>query len=196
MNSNQNDNNDIIIPKRTLKYQAPFIQDEANDRKKKYIPIITCIILVLTFFLIVMLIFMNQNSKNGQTNQGNTQEDSTEEKTSSNVAVETIWEPDPDSNDPEADYENWLISKAETAETQEDKIIAELDIISNLILKEEYSEAILRLDSISRDNLSADLLFRLYNVYSRVYQAKNDMEMYDRYVELRDEQLTVLYGEQ
>ena len=199
MDSHSDVNDDIIIHKKT--YKVPVIMNEQTESATGKKSNITRIIIIICIGLLIVsvainLVLLSRNNSNDSGLDRNGDEEGQEEKTSSNVKVETLWEPDPDSDDPEADYEAWLEEKKDSAESQEESIIAELDIIGNMIVKQEYTEALTRLDAISREGLSNDLLFRLYNVYSRVYQENGDTDKYNEYVELRTEQLRYLYGEE
>ncbi len=188
------DNNDeIIIPKKNSK--TPSTSNAPEEKKSTNRPLMIALVCVCVF-VVVLIIAIAILASNKTGTSGENEEDTTSEDTSEDVKVETIYTTPDDSEDPEADYDNFLNEQKAKAETPEEIFDAEITIIANNIANEKYDDSLTRLDAISRDNLSADQLFRLYNVYTRLFEGTGDTARYDEYVLLRDEQRDILIGEE
>ena len=116
---------------------------------------------------------------------------------SGEVQVHTTYVTPGGIKDAEQHYRLYLQLNLLTAETDEEAFDAEVRIAANYVAGAQYEEALDILDSYDPETLNASQRFRLYNVYSRVYEedALNDPERYQYYVALRNEQLHLLESE-
>ena len=180
-------NEDIIIPKKSSK--TPTVSDSSASvvRKEVNKPLLLTLIIAGVFIIVLVaavIILLHRGSTAPIENpDGDTGEI---------VEVETIYTTPDGVEDAEAAYSEWLEEQKESAETPEAVFDADMQIISNEISQENYDKAIELLDAISRDDLDTTQLFRLYNIYTRVYEGNGDTEKYDEYVDLRTEQLNFL----
>lgn len=181
-------NEDIIIPKKSSK--TPTVSDSSASvvRKEVNKPLLLTLIIAGVFIIVLVvavIILLNRN-------QGSSDNNPSSEDTGQIVEVETIYTTPDGVEDAEAAYSEWLEEQKESAETPEAVFDADMQIISNEISQENYDKALGLLDAISRDDLDTTQLFRLYNIYTRVYEGNGDTEKYDEYVDLRTEQLNFL----
>ncbi|MBQ6147551.1 hypothetical protein IJI70_01780 [Candidatus Saccharibacteria bacterium] len=188
-------NEDIILPKKSSKLAAPVEEKppvEPEDSKK---PFLIALIFAGAFIivLVVALIILLTRPANDSTVAEN---DGTGEDTAEVAEVETVYVTPEGVEDAEADYQRHLEEEKAAAKTDEEVFDAEIRIINNKISNAEYDEALSRLDAISRDGLSVSQLFRLYNVYTRVFEGTGDTARYDEYVALRTEQRNLLVSEE
>ena len=185
--NNTNGDEDIIIPKKSKK--IPVIASEVlNEQRKKntnriYIICGTIVIILIILSVYILISTSVQNKA------------SLVEEVDDNVEteeVETVYVTPDDSSDPVGDYQKWLEDKKNTAETDEEAFDTELIIIENLITNNKLEEAKDRLDSVDREEMSHEQLFRLFNVYTLVFEANGDEEQYHTYINLRTEQMNLL----
>ena len=184
-------NDEIIVPKKSNKNQKPAVEAaELVDRRKN--PIVAILICAIALVVCLAIVFALNSTKKPETN--NDLDDTTAED--ENVEVETVYTTPEGSEDAQADYTNWLDQQKQSAKTTDEVFDADMQIVSNEISLENYSKALELLDAINRDELTRDQLFRLYNIYSRVYEANGDTAKYDEYTSLRTEQLNFLMDEE
>lgn len=186
----ENTNEEIIIPKKSNKTPVQYTSTLPSV-EKKYKPLIVaviCAVVLIVSLIVVVFVLVNKSSNDDNTEDNVSGADDTGEI----IEAETVYTTPEGTEDPEAAYSEWLEEQKESAETDEEKFDAEIQIINNEIGNGEFEDALSRLDAISRDNLSTEQLFRLYNVYTRAFEGNGDTEQYDEYVELRTEQLNIL----
>ena len=190
MDTNSN-NEDIIIPKKSKKVPVRTAETQ-NEVSKKRTPIILIagiVIFVIVAVIITVVIVINNPGNNESGTETSEVDDGNK------VEVKTIYATPDDSEDPDGDYKKWLEDQKEKAESDSERFDAEIRIINNEISKGNYDDALSRLDAISRDSLDDTQLFRLYNVYTRVFDGNGDTERYNEYVQLRTEKLNIINGE-
>jgi len=189
-----NANEDIIIPKKSNKIPRPAIEMPTPEEKKKnsssIIIIVSSAVLIIGIVAILIIVSINSEKEKNDNNPSETDD------TGEIVEVETVYTTPEGVEDAEAAYSEWLAEQKQSADTPEAVFDADMQIITNEISQENYDKAIELLDAISRDSLDDTQLFRLYNVYTRVYEGNGDTEKYNEYVELRTEKLNFLNGEE
>ena len=189
-----NANEDIIIPKKSNKIPHPGIETEVStDKKKSKLKLVLiCSGVIIICLTGIFIIISNNNSNTEWIGDDSSETDDIGEI----VEVETVYTTPEGVEDAEAAYSEWLAEQKQSADTPEAVFDADMQIITNEISQENYDKAIELLDAISRDSLDDTQLFRLYNVYTRVYEGNGDTEKYNEYVELRTEKLNFLNVEE
>ena len=179
-----NADDNIIIPKKSSK--TPVYAEEklvTENRKKPSIVIISLIGLLFVAILLFSAIIINNHPAEVDTNIGET------------AVEETLYITPDDVEDAQAAYSEWLENQKADAETEEESFDAELIIIENMIVNNQLDDALSRTDLIGRDGLTDEQLFRLYNLYTRIFMENGNEESYNEYVDLRTKQIDILLGQ-
>ena len=93
-----------------------------------------------------------------------------------------------------AELEQNVASQKATGAAASDVLVAQLDLVSYLVAVERYERAEAIMSEISTDGFNTGDFYRYYNVYSRVYENR-DQAKYDQYRVLTVDYLNKLQDE-
>ena len=191
MDGNYNNQEEIIVPKQSNK--VPITAEETEKKPRKLSTITGILAAVLGVAVIVSaIILISNNTRND--NPGNGSENGSEMSTS--PEVEVVYSTPEDAEDAGEAYLEHLEEEKTNAEDYAQVFDAEIQSINFLIIMEEYSEAESKLDAIDRDGLTTEQTYRLYNMYSRLYEANENAEKYSEYHDLLNDTREKLIEEQ
>ena len=107
-----------------------------------------------------------------------------------------LWEPDPESEDPSADYVNHHQETINNPDaTADEKLDAELSIANLYTATERFAEAESLLNGIERAGLTHRQLFNLYSAYVYLYDHNGNTSAYEEYSNLVEDELNEFWDE-
>ena len=191
MDQNNNNQEEIIVPKQSNKVPVTAEEIQKKPRKLSTITgILAAILGVAVVVSAIILISNNTRNDNSSDNTGNGSEMSTSPE------VEVVYSTPEDAEDAGEAYLEHLEEEKANAENYAQVFDAEIQSINFHIIMEEYAEVESKLEAIDRSVLTTEQTYRLYNMYSRLYEANENAEKYSEYHDLLNETREKLIEEQ
>lgn len=115
------------------------------------------------------------------------------------IEVATVYSTPSDSEDPAADYQNYLDSKKQKAKTTAEKLSVISQESEAYVMARDYDKALAVLDALNLDDYSdPEELYYIYSAYAFVYspQGLNDEARCAEYMEKANAAAEAIYGEE